>query len=290
MQWKEYNHLERWEFDIFEEFIRKYWNTPRNLKGETPEEMEEKSFRTPKLSVKNQLLLTTRYLKGNIKLIDLGRRFGVSKSNARNIKNHGVMILLKHWAPIALQKPTFNPEDVTELHFFPGQSWIVDGIQIGQRHKGSYKSDWAFKLRRDGVLYVLLMHRISLLFYNIWGGVGAGSTNDLGLLQHSSLYKDEGNYFKISQNPLALGDLGFQDRDLFVYPRHAESSIHDEEYNRNLRSARSSIERRFGVLKSMFRILKYTINCDARHHDSIFRVCASLYNLKVGWSNFAHML
>ena len=69
----------------------------------------------------------------------------------------------------------------------------MDATHIQTLHRGIYKADYSYKVRKDAINYQITQSRKTKLICHVAGGAGAGYTNDIGLFKLSSPFVDRGN-------------------------------------------------------------------------------------------------
>lgn len=120
-----------------------------------------------------------------------------------------------------------------------------------------------------------------LLFTDVYTGE-VGSIHDALMFQRSDLYE------RINTTPAMfvnnshmLGDLAYPLRQhlLVGFKNHGRLTAKEMKYNRTLSSARSTIERAFGLLKGRWRRLKYLNMSTVEFIPAVILACCILHNI-----------
>lgn len=278
-------------FSIFLAFFEFLGPVVDHLNYWGSKEGERLRHRSRKLDTKNQLFLTLVKLRLNLKLTDLGFRFGISSSQASRYITTWICFLYHHlreinWIPAVNQVFGTQPPSFREK--FPSTYAIIDGSEVfiqtpSDLHMQS--STWSQYKHHNTVKFLVACTPNGAVCFI--SPVYVGSISDVELTRASGFLTALEDKPGIS----IMADRGFTIKDMLKelnidlnIPPFLEgrSQLPPEkiEAGRKIASLRIHVERAIGRMKS-FNILKGTIPISmARITNQIVCVCALLTNFQ----------
>ena len=254
-------------------------------------EGERLRHRSRKLDTKNQLFLTLVKLRLNLKLTDLGFRFGISSSQASRYITTWICFLYHHlreinWIPAVNQVFGTQPPSFREK--FPSTYAIIDGSEVfiqtpSDLHMQS--STWSQYKHHNTVKFLVACTPNGAVCFI--SPVYVGSISDVELTRASGFLtalKDKPGISIMADRGFTIKDMLKElNIDLNIPPfleGHSQLTPEKIESGRKIASLRIHVERAIGRMKS-FNILKGTIPISmARITNQIVCVCALLTNFQ----------
>lgn len=217
----------------------------------------------------------------------IGDRFGLNRGNACAV----VLTMLKAICvlmPVYVTWPVGNKFHQTCLEFnnlrgngsFPNVIGCVDGTHIPI--KAPKKNDNSFYNRKgfhSALLQVICNARME--FIDIYFG-WPGSTHDARVWKNSPIYYKLKNQALLPEDFHLLGDSAYP-LDVFImipYRDNGHLTARQKKFNKTLSSSRVQVENAIGMLKQVFRRLKY-LDADVENLKYYVVAACILHNLRI---------
>lgn len=181
--------------------------------------------------------------------------------------------------PTTEEEHNINKGEFLARWGFPGTIGVVDGTQIAILRPHVEEHNF---LNRKGFhsinVQIICDHNLKII--NVFANYG-GSTHDSFIWRNSQVKEYMQNLSLNGVRCWLIGDSGYPLSPYLMTPIANPVNEREERFNMALRSARNSIERCIGVLKTRFRCLLKERVC---RYSNVFvtklvKVCASLHNM-----------
>lgn len=246
-------------------------------------------WRVSSISLEDQLLMTLMKLKLNLRDLDLGERFGVSRKTASNVVKtvicalHEVLFvgMIGEGIPSQRKCQTSTPQCFND---FQGGRLVIDATEITMdipvdmnKQAACYSN---YKSRHTVKVLIGVAPNATIVYCS---KAYPGSTSDVALVQHSGLVK------LFNPGDLILADKGFTIHSLLpegvslnIPPflrGKAQFTREEGEMCRKIAKARIHVERANERIKN-FAILNHVSHYYRPFVDKIVQLCCALVNLQ----------
>jgi hypothetical protein len=236
--------------------------------------------RKPKLSVKEQIILTLVYLRQMTTFQLLGIQFGVSESTANDIFNYWLPILRELLPSSLIEQVKKNESDLMVVQeILTEYELIVDSYeQVRERPGDNEEQEKYFSGKKSNHTFksqIIIMPDGRDIVDVVAGEPGPKS--DITMFRENRDNFDPKQSFK--------GDLGYLGEDLIdtpiKKPRNKELTTKQKKLNKEFSSKRVFVEHRIRSVK-IFRVVQDRFRLNPKKYEQVILTICGLVRLRIG--------
>ena len=236
--------------------------------------------RKPKLSIKEQIILTLVYLRHMTTFQLLGIQFGVSESTANDTFNYWLPIL-RELLPSSLIEQVKKKESDYEVvkEILTEYELIVDSYEQVRERPGDDKEQekyYSGKASKHTFKSQIIILPDARDIVDVVAGE-PGPKSDI------TLFRENRDTFEQKQN--FKGDLGYLGEDLIATPiktpRNGKLTIEQKQENKKFSSKRVFVEHRIRSVK-IFRVVQERFRLNPKKYEQVILTICGLVRLRIG--------
>lgn len=236
--------------------------------------------RKPKLSLKEQIILTLVYLRHLTTFELLGIQFGVSESTANDTFNYWLPILRELLPSSLIEQVKKNESDLMLVkEILTDYELIVDSYEQVRERPGDNKEQEKYysgkASKHTFKSQIIILPDASDIVDVVAGEPGPKS--DINLFRENRDSFDKKQKFK--------GDLGYQGEDLIntpiKKPRNQELTTEQKLQNKDFSAKRIFVEHRIRSVK-IFRVVQERFRLNPQKYEQVILTICGLVRLRIG--------
>ncbi|KAF3887855.1 MULTISPECIES: transposase family protein [Nostocales] len=236
--------------------------------------------RKPKLSMKEEIILTLVYLRHLTTFQLLGIQFGVSESTANDTFNYWLPILRELLPSSLIEQVKKNESDLMVVQeILTDYELIVDSYeQVRERPKDNKEQEkyYSGKASKHTFKSQMIILPDARDIVDVVAGE-PGPKSDITLFRENRDNFDQKQKFK--------GDLGYQGEDLIdtpiKTPRNGKLTISQKKENQEFSSKRIFVEHRIRSVK-IFRVVQERFRLNPKKYEQVILTICGLVRFRIG--------
>ncbi len=236
--------------------------------------------RKPKLSVKEEIILTLVYLRHLTTFQFLGIQFGVSESTANDTFNYWLPILRELLPSSLIEQVKKNESDLMVVkEILTDYELIVDSYEQVRERPGDNKEQekyYSGKASKHTFKSQIIILPDAKDIVDVIAGV-PGPKSDITLFRENRDNFDPKQKFK--------GDLGYLGEDLIdtpiKTPRNGKLTIDNKKENKEFSSQRVFVEHRIRSVK-IFRVVQERFRLNPKKYEQVILTICGLVRFRIG--------
>ncbi|WP_251960770.1 transposase [Nostoc commune] len=236
--------------------------------------------RKPKLSVKEQIILTLVYLRHMTTFQLLGIQFGVSESTANDIFNYWLPILRELLPSSLIEQVKKNESDLMIVkEILTEYELIVDSYeQVRERPGDKEEQEKYFSGKKSNHTF-----KSQMIIMPDGRDIVDVVAGEPGPKSDITMFRENRDNFDPKQN--FKGDLGYLGEDLIDIPikkpRNKELTTGQKKLNKEFSSKRIFVEHRIRSVK-IFRVVQDRFRLNPKKYEQVILTICGLVRLRIG--------